>query len=162
MQKRTISTSRILYKKYILSWLNPLVLYFLFKLFDFELGFLGYIIWGMVLIYSVILFSLKKVSFTDEHVYFDSSRVDYSEILDLRVVDLNNQPYYIFKTKSKSFFKKYRITQIGLGKGITLIHLLKSLLFKRKTLKETLATTALFQFLHLLEEKSGIKNKLVF
>ena len=162
MQKRTISTSRILYKKYVLSWLNPLVLFFLFKLFDFELGFLSYIIWGIVLIYSVILLSLKKVSFTDEHVYFGTRRVDYSEILDLRVVDLNNKLFYIFITNSKSFFKKYCITQIGLGKGITLMHLLKSLLLKRKTLKETLANTALFQFLQLLEEKSGIKNKLVF
>ncbi|AXT50335.1 hypothetical protein D1818_05645 [Aquimarina sp. BL5] len=155
MEKRKKISVGIAFKKYFLSWFTILVLFIITKLVTINSLFLLYAVWALAILFSILCISLKKVEFTSDIVYFGGKAFNYSLIKDLKIFEFNKDTFYLFITESDNVFSKYHFTQLGFGKKIGYLGILRMLYSKTLDKKIPLA-----EFLELLEEKSEIKKKL--
>jgi len=140
----TIFKKNNFYKKYILSWLLPLIAFLVYKKFG------GFVLL-LILIYAVllgILYSrLRHIKLDDKNlIYGNNKKIALSEIENLYIINQKAWVFYIFKTSSSSFIKKHLITEaktIGLG---TLIKWKSTKINSEK-------------FIEILETKTNIPSK---
>ncbi len=145
-QRKTIS-SNIAFRKYFLSWMLLLLAYIITEYFNLS-RFWDYGVWTIALLTFVLFISLKKVEFTKSAVYFDNKKTEYESITGLKVFEIQQRPFYLFKTNSTRIFKRYHLTELG---GIGYFAILKILFSKSADTELVLA-----EFLKLLDEKSNI------
>jgi len=153
MEKRKKISTGIVFKKYFLSWFTILVLFIITKLANINSGILIYGVWILAILFSILCICLKKVEFNTDFVYFNGKAFDYSLIKDLKVLEFNNDTFYLFIIESDNILNKYHFTQLGFGKKIGYLGILK-MLYSKTTDKNL----PLVEFLKLLEEKSDIKK----
>lgn len=149
MNKRKRVSANIRFRKYILSWLIIVFAYIITKNFITS-GFWNYFTWTFSILIALIFFSLKKVEFNDDAVFFDDKLVRFESIKNFKTFEINQSPYYLFITDSKNILKKYYVTQLG---GLSYFSIAKALISKKHGAKLPLA-----EFLHLLDTKSNIKK----
>lgn len=149
MEKRVRISSNIRFKKFVLPWLLILFTYLFIKISGIG-HFWANVSWFITILFSVILFSLKKTEYTSNHIYFSNKKYSYKSIISFSSFDINNSTYYFFVTDSKNLFHKYKITQLG---GLSYFSIFKILIKKPNTSK-----IPLVEFLSLLEEKSNINS----
>jgi hypothetical protein len=110
-------------KKYIISWVLPLVCFFAYKYYDYFFVLL-------ILIYSVLcgLFysKLTYVRFTGkEMLYGKNKSINLSKIENLYVITQKAWLFYVFKTSSPNWYDKYVIAEHK-GIGLSTLFNLKS------------------------------------
>ncbi|WP_282044333.1 hypothetical protein [Winogradskyella flava] len=149
MNKRKKVSGSINFRKYVMSWLI-LVFAYVITSYSVTNGFWYYFTWTIAILIALVFFSLKKVEFNEDAVFFNGKMVEFESIKDLKVFTINQQPYYLFITGSKSPFQKYFLSQLG---GLNYISVAKALLSKKRDTDLPLA-----EFLHLLDTKSHIKK----
>ncbi|WP_299126237.1 hypothetical protein [uncultured Winogradskyella sp.] len=149
MEQRKKISSNIKFRKYFLSWFVLLLAFIVTEFFNLS-RFWGYTTWIIALLTFTLFIALKKVEFSKSAVYFDNKRVEYESIIDLKIFEVQQRPFYLFKTNSENIFKRYYLTQLG---GIGYFSIIK-ILFSRKNASEL----PLAEFLALLDEKSNISK----
>ena len=145
MSKRKRVSGNIKFKKYFLSWFILVVAYVMTTYFITS-GFWNYFTWIISILIAITFFSLKKVEFDSNSVFFDGKKVNFESIKSIKDFEINHQPYYLFITDSKKIFKKYYLTQLG---GLNYFSIIKALLFNKKDA----AKWPIAEFLHLLDTK---------
>jgi hypothetical protein len=149
-QRKKISTN-IKFRKYFLSWFLLVLAFIITEFFNLS-RFWDYGTWIIAILTFILFISLKKVEFTKSAVYFDNKKVEYESITDLKTFEVQQRPFYLFKTNSENFLKRYHLTQLG---GIGYFSIIK-ILFSKKNASEL----PLAEFLTLLDEKSNISKKM--
>ncbi|WP_405569060.1 hypothetical protein [Winogradskyella sp. Asnod2-B02-A] len=147
MELRKKISSNIIFRKYFLSWFVLLLAYIITEFFNLS-RFWDYGTWIIALLAFTLFITLKKVEFSKSAVYFDNKRVEYESIIDLKTFEVQQRPFYLFKTDSENLIKRYHLTQLG---GIGYFSIIK-ILFSKKSASEL----PLAEFLALLDEKSNI------
>jgi hypothetical protein len=148
MEKRIRISSNIRFKKYLLPWILILFTYLITKYGNIGHFWVNFA-WFIIITYSLVLFSLKKVEYTKSHVYFNNKQYDYKSIKSFKTFEVNQNLYYFFTTDSKNIFSKYHIIQL---RGISLFSIIKTL-FK----KSNLSDEPFVEFLDLLDKKTNFK-----
>lgn len=149
MEKRTRISANIKFKKYFISWFVILVAYIITSLFNLN-QFWDYVTWTLAILVFLLYASLKKLEYTDAAVFFNNQHVDYKSITALKSFEINGITYYLFKTTSNSFLKRFYFTQL---EGIGYFSILK-IIFSKNNSKEL----PIAEFLMLLDEKSNISK----
>jgi len=149
MEKRKKISTNIKFRKYFLSWFVLVLAFILTDFFNLS-RFWDYGTWIIAIMTFILFISLKKVEFTKSAVYFDNKKVEYESITDLKTFEVQQRPFYLFKTNSENFLKRYYLTQLG---GIGYFSIIK-ILFSNKNASEL----PLAEFLTLLDEKSNISK----
>ena len=149
MEKRKRISASIGFKKYFLSWFILVITYIITEFFNLS-RFWDYTAWIIAIFASILFFSLKKVEFNKDAIYFDNKKVDFESIIGIKTFEINSRPFYVFQTDSKSVFKKFYLTQLG---GISYFSIAK-ILFSKKNAAEC----PISEFLTLLDEKSNISK----
>ena len=149
MEQRKKISSNIKFRKYFLSWFVLLLAFIITEFFNLS-RFWDYATWIIALLTFTLFITLKKVEFSKSAVYFDNKRVEYESIIDLKTFEVQQRPFYLFKTNSENILKRYYLTQLG---GIGYFSIIK-ILFSRKNASEL----PLAEFLALLDEKSNISK----
>ncbi len=144
--KKKISTG-IKFKKYFQSWFVILVTFLIIKLGNIT-GFWMYFGYVFSILFGLFCFSMKKVEYTTDKIYFNNKEFDYKSITSLKTLEINNRIYWLFKTNSNKIFDKYHFTQLG---GINYLDILKILIKKKKVSDLKIA-----EFTELLKQKSSI------
>ncbi|QIJ88330.1 hypothetical protein C7H62_0521 [Mesoflavibacter sp. HG96] len=147
MEKRKKISSNIIFRKYFLSWFTLVLAYIITEYFNLS-RFWDYSTWIIAILTCILFISLKKVEFSKNAIYFDNKRVEYESITDLKTFEIQQRPFYLFKTNSRNLLNKYYLTQLG---GISYFSIIK-ILFSKKSESEL----PLAEFLDLLSEKSNI------
>ena len=147
MEKRKKISSNIIFRKYFLSWFTLVLAYIITEYFNLS-RFWDYSTWIIAILTCILFISLKKVEFSKNAIYFDNKRVEYESITDLKTFEIQQRPFYLFKTNSRNLLNKYYLTQLG---GISYFSIIK-ILFPKKSESEL----PLAEFLDLLSEKSNI------
>ena len=147
MELRKKISSNIKFRKYFLSWFVLLLAYIITEFFNLS-RFWDYGTWIIALLAFTLFITLKNVEFSKSAVYFDNKRVEYESIIDLKTFEVQQRPFYLFKTNSENLINRYYLTQLG---GIGYFSIIK-ILFSKKSASEL----PLAEFLALLDEKSNI------
>jgi hypothetical protein len=147
MEERKKISTNIKFRKYFLSWFVLLLAFVITEFFNLS-RFWDYGTWIIALLTFTLFITLKKVEFSKSAVYFDNKRVEYESIIDLKTFEVQQRPFYLFKTNSENLLKRYYLTQLG---GIGYFSIIK-ILFSKKNASEL----PLAEFLTLLDEKSNI------
>jgi len=151
MEQRKKISSNIKFRKYFLSWFVLLIAYLITDFFNLS-RLWDYGTWAIALLTFTLFITLKKVEFSKSAVYFDNKRVEYKSIIDLKIFEIQNRPFYLFKTNTENILNRYYLTQL---EGIGYFSIIKILISKKNAAKLPLA-----EFLALLDEKSNIQKKL--
>lgn len=149
MEQRKKISSNIKFRKYFLSWFVWLLAYLITEFFNLS-RFWDYGTWIIAILAFTLFITLKKVEFSKSAVYFDNNRVEYKSITDLKTFEIQQRPFYLFKTNSENVLKRYYLTQLG---SIGYFSIIKILFSKKNTSELPLA-----EFLGLLDEKSSISK----
>ena len=149
MEKRKKISTNIKFRKYFLSWFVLLLAFLITEFFNLS-RFWDYGTWILATLIFILFISLKKVEFSKNAIYFDNKRMEYASIIDLKTFEVQQRPFYLFKTNSENFLKRYYLTQLG---GIGYFSIIK-ILFSKKNASEL----PLAEFLALLDEKSHIQK----
>ncbi|MFD2541636.1 hypothetical protein ACFSSB_04830 [Lacinutrix gracilariae] len=149
MEKRKKISTNIIFRKYFLSWFVLVFAYIITNFFNLS-RFWDYGTWIIAILTFLLFVSLKKMEFTKNAVYFDNKKVEYESITHLKTFEVQHRPFYLFKTNSENFLKRYYLTQLG---GIGYFSIIK-ILFSYKNATEL----PLAEFLTLLDEKSNISK----
>lgn len=147
MKEKPISASGIFTRK-LLAPIGPVLVWLFHKMGVMNDFFFGLF---MILVCLVMLVYLKsvKVKFTEHYVKFGNAKIDYSEIIDLKTISINDYTYWLFKTKNKSIWKRYYVTELSF---FGLIEIIKLILGKKDKLK-------IQEFEELLFQKSSIPKR---
>ncbi|WP_299315054.1 hypothetical protein [uncultured Aquimarina sp.] len=140
----TIFKKNNFYKKYILSWLLPLIFFFVYRATG---QFFVLLILFYVIFLGVCYSRLNHIKLDSENLFYGKKKIiPLSEIQNLYIIDQKAWVFYVFKTSSSNLLNKYLFTEakkIGLG---TLLNWKSSKMNSEK-------------FIEILETKTNIPSK---
>ncbi len=117
-----IFKKRYFFKKYLLSWILPLIsmiLYLTFEKFYLLLILLYCIFIG--LLYS----RLSYIKLFDKKIIHKNVEISVNQISNLYIINQKSSIFYVFKTNSSNICKRYLITELR-GVGMKTLLNLKS------------------------------------
>lgn len=122
MDKRLIISKKPFFKKYLLSWLLPLLVLlinnYIYNHFIVKLIFIYTIIQG------VFYLMLKNITFDENYIYVNGERIPFDKVIDFKTFSQKTSVFLFFKLSNRSFFKTYIWCEL---KGIGFKTIFKSL-----------------------------------
>ncbi|WP_299212602.1 hypothetical protein [uncultured Aquimarina sp.] len=149
-KRKRVSSSAINRRKYFTSWFTLVFIYFFTKMFDID-GFWFLFLWIVGFLTFIWNLRLSKVEYTSDKVYFNNKEFDYESIVDINSIVINQVEFFVFKTNSGNWKKRYFTTEFG---EIGIWGLIKLFLKSIKT-----DEIPQIEFLQLLKEKSKIDRR---